>query len=108
MLSEVIINDQLDVIEKLTIKNKNNLPEEDYTRIIWFIENVRKSVKTFGEIYETTEKNYFRIGEELQEALKEKEKLQTILNGIETSEETRIRRQVQEWMEYAEKLNLNK
>jgi|GEM_PF-6835624 hypothetical protein len=34
MLSEVIINDQLDVIEKLTIKNKNNLPEEDYTRII--------------------------------------------------------------------------
>ena len=108
MLSEVIINDELDVIEKLTIKNKNNLPEEDYTRIIWFIENVRKSVKTFGEIYETTEKNYFRMSEEFQEAIKEKEKLQDILNGIETSEETRIRRQVQEWMEYAEKLNLNK
>lgn len=80
MLSETIINDELDVIEKLTIKNKNNLPEEDYERIIGFIENVRKSVKTFGEIYETTEKLYFRIGEELQEAIKEKEKLQTILN----------------------------
>lgn len=96
MLSETIINDELDVIEKLTIKNKNNLPEEDYERIIGFIENVRKSVKTFGEIYETTEKNYFRMSEEFQEAIKEKEKLQDILNGIETSEETRIRRQVQE------------
>lgn len=96
MLSETIINDELDVIEKLTIKNKNNLPEEDYERIIGFIENVRKSVKTFGEIYETTEKKYFRMSEEFQEAIKEKEKLQDILNGIETSEETRIRRQVQE------------
>lgn len=80
MLSETIINDELDVIEKLTIKNKNNLPEEDYERIIGFIENVRKSVKTFGEIYETTEKNYFRMSEEFQEAIKEKEKLQAILN----------------------------
>ena len=80
MLSEVIINNELDVIEKLTIKNKNNLPEEDYERIIGFIKNVRKSVKTFGEIYEMCEKNYFRIGKELRETIKEKEKLQTILN----------------------------
>ena len=85
MLSEVIINDELDVIEKLTLKNKNNLPEEDYTRIIWFIENVRKSVKTFGEIYETTQKNYFRMSEEFQEAIKEKEKLQDILTDLEKS-----------------------
>lgn len=34
MLSEVIINNELEVIEKLTIKNKNNIPEEDYERII--------------------------------------------------------------------------
>ena len=85
MLSEVIINDELDVIEKLTLKNKNNLPEEDYTRIIWFIENVRKSVKTFGEIYETTQKNYFRMSEEFQEAIKEKEKLQDILTDLQKS-----------------------
>lgn len=108
MISETIIKDELEVIEKLIIKNKNNLPGEDYERIIWFIDNLRKSVKTFGEIYETTEKICFRISEELQEAIKEKKELQDILNGIETKEETKIRRQVQEWMEYAEKLNINK
>lgn len=83
MLSEVIINNELEVIEKLTIKNKNNIPEEDYERIIWFIGNIRKSVKTFGEIYEVCENNYFRASEELQEAIKEKEKLQGILTDLQ-------------------------